>query len=224
MAKKVTAPAVESQAAKEKREIAEEAARKAAPAATEKTPKVKKPSGPTSTLTKSQNKVMMAICIALDIEPTDKALITTAKKPVLADLSDKDGKILLDAPGIDVAKVCRQLHREELVVYGWNEDRSRFVGITEEGFKQLQLPVKEKAAPAPKADKPAKTTAADKVKNPPAPVADDDSAEPVIKPNPLMKNFIVMFKGDKKIFRAKDQAEFDVMKKWSSAIWAKKFA
>ena len=180
-----------------------------------------------STLTKTQAIVMRAICVALDMEISDKKLI--GKK---ADLTDKDGKNLLKTEGVmDVPKVCRQLNREDLVVYRWNDDRSRTIEITEEGFKQLQCPIKERTFPAKKekpATEAAKSAAKGKEaakKEPPVVKAQGTAAEndeeevPLVKKNTMMKNFLITFQGRKKIVKAKDQAEFDAMKDREPEEW-----
>lgn len=188
-----------------------------------------------STLTKTQARVMMAICTALELEASDKKLIAKRDgekiKGPTANLSDAEGTILLKADGVDIPKVCRQLHREDLVIYGWNDDRSRYVGITEEGFKQLQLPVRERTFPEKKegeakAPKEKKTKAQKAEGNLAAePNAEDEGPEmPVVKPNPLMKNFIVTYGGKKKIHKAKDQADFDELKKRTAEDWIPLFA
>lgn len=193
-----------------------------------------------STLTKTQARVLNAIAAEIGMESTDKKIIAKRDgekiKGPSATLIDKDGNPVVKVDGVDIAKVCRQLHREDLVLYGWNEDRSRYIAITGEGFNQLQLPLKERTFPAKKekaegeegAEKPKKEKKSkDKTPAPAAPAADEpqESADeepevPVVKPNPLMNNFIVIFRGRKKIHKAKDEAEFRELSKRAPEEWA----
>lgn len=173
-------------------------------------------------LTKTEARLMLGICSVLTMEPSDKKLVgKTASLKAVQELLKE----------VDVAKVSRKMHREELMTYSWNEDRTRNIGITEEGFKSLQLPPKEKKVPAPKEKaesteagenkvKPAKA----KTKEPAAPALDAAEEMPEVASNVLMKKVVVSYKGKTLEFKAKDTAGFNLLKNRKAAEWIPEFS
>lgn len=173
---------------------------------------------PSSALTKTQARVMMGICTILDIDSTDKKVIGAIASLETVQEAMKE---------IDVPKVSRQLHREELLTYTWNEDRTRNIGITAEGFKALQLPPKEKKVPAPKEPKekkevsPAAKTEAgvNKAVGSAKKDAAKENTSLTVAVNVLMKKFVLTYDGKAIEVKAKDAAEFAAMKAFKTADW-----
>ncbi len=184
-----------------------------------------------SFLTKTEFAVIQAIfenpLKGKAVKSTDIKMIS-----VEADLSSIDETL----DGVDAAKVCRKLHRAGLINYKWNEDKSRSVSVTQEGFDAIQLGVKipkEKAPKAEKTVKEAKPKAEKKTKavKETKPVEDmsegqiDDELLGVpegfeVKANPVAKVFNVTFSdGEKYRLKVQTAQEFKDVKENSFAEW-----
>jgi hypothetical protein len=202
---------------------------------------VEKVSAEISNLTKTEMGVMEAI---FSNPLKGKAFKSDNAKmiAVVADLSVVDANI----DGIDAAKVCRKLHRAGLITYAWNEDKSRSVAITQEGFDIIQLGVKvpkEKVAKEPK-EKVAKEPKEKVSKEPKAKVSksklEDDAPVDVdnmsegqmddhllgvpkgfeVKANPVAKVFNVTFPDSKKYrLKVATAQEFKDVKSNSYQEW-----
>jgi hypothetical protein len=161
------------------------------------------------------------------VKSTDKAMIG-----VEADLSVVDSAL----DGYDGAKICRKMHRADLISYKWLEDGSkeRVVAVTEKGFEAIQLGVKvpkpktEKApkeAKAPKAEKavkakPAKATKAKVEEDILGEQSQEEQTGFEVKSNPVAKTFNITFEdGSRFRLKVKTAQEFKDCKDNSLEEW-----
>lgn len=187
-----------------------------------------------SNLTKTEMQVAEAI-IANPLK--GKAVKSDNDKMIEAgaDLATVDASL----PGIDAPKVCRKMHRAGLITYVWNEDKTRTVSITQEGFDAIQLGVRVPKEKAPKAEKvvkekapkaekvakekeaPAKGKGSSKVAVIPEVTEDDDNLDDTfdVKANPVSKTFTVTIEGKSYTLKVKTAQEFKDCKANSYEEW-----